>query len=481
MVFVYVKIYFAARTQVRRSIKRKSLVGKSVESSSEVALKCLPRKIFQRHTIKMKSFKMKPIPEIKVNDSLYLEDLTEKKENIRNKAANAKITGLTLPIATTTHAIHHRKGSISPCATSAEFYSMSTTSMGVSMSSSGVHSHSTEDGSAPMSQAQRKIPNILSLPVPDLSENLPLLKFNNRNSSSPIASNNTLVVPSLSPGTPDIIVSMDEVLPAVDESENGDDVEISEDTFDDITILSRTSDENFLKSLPKSETDINTMLHNEIKRKTQYLMDFTSHHFSSSESLEIVTCQKVPNQSPDNDIKDEINHVDVEADVMCSNNSRSPSETPLPQDDSGSQTDSKNSETQKIGDPGYTNSIQLIDLKFNRNASISEGKGIYHTLLKTKAKEKRRQAKAKETRATLIVGLIMGAFILSWLPFFVLYVVQALCPLDTCFIPTWSFKIAFWLGYSNSAFNPIIYTIFNQNFRRAFKKILFIKSFPKFC
>ena len=86
-------------------------------------------------------------------------------------------------------------------------------------------------------------------------------------------------------------------------------------------------------------------------------------------------------------------------------------------------------------------------------------------------KERKRIARNKETRATLIIGLIMGAFILSWLPFFLMYVLGALCP--DCYIAPWGFAIAFWVGYSNSALNPIIYTIFNNDFRKAFRKILF--------
>ena len=34
----------------------------------------------------------------------------------------------------------------------------------------------------------------------------------------------------------------------------------------------------------------------------------------------------------------------------------------------------------------------------------------------------------------------------------------------------------FWLGYSNSSVNPILYTIFNEEFRRAFMRILGFKS-----
>ncbi|XP_035212157.1 alpha-2Da adrenergic receptor-like [Stegodyphus dumicola] len=85
-------------------------------------------------------------------------------------------------------------------------------------------------------------------------------------------------------------------------------------------------------------------------------------------------------------------------------------------------------------------------------------------------RQKRRLAKARERRATLILGLIMAAFILAWLPFFVLYVLEALCA--SCNIEPTGFATAFWLGYCNSALNPIIYTIFNRDFRRAFKKIL---------
>uniref|UniRef100_A0A1B0BPT0 G-protein coupled receptors family 1 profile domain-containing protein n=1 Tax=Glossina palpalis gambiensis TaxID=67801 RepID=A0A1B0BPT0_9MUSC len=87
-------------------------------------------------------------------------------------------------------------------------------------------------------------------------------------------------------------------------------------------------------------------------------------------------------------------------------------------------------------------------------------------------KEKRRIARKKEKRATLILGLIMGSFIASWLPFFFLYILKPACR-DHCHIPDSAFAIAFWLGYMNSALNPAIYTIFNKDFRRAFRRILF--------
>lgn len=86
-------------------------------------------------------------------------------------------------------------------------------------------------------------------------------------------------------------------------------------------------------------------------------------------------------------------------------------------------------------------------------------------------KEKRRIARKKEKRATLILGLIMGSFIACWLPFFFMYILTPMC--TQCDIPESAFDIAFWLGYMNSALNPAIYTIFNKDFRRAFRRILF--------
>lgn len=85
-------------------------------------------------------------------------------------------------------------------------------------------------------------------------------------------------------------------------------------------------------------------------------------------------------------------------------------------------------------------------------------------------REKRRIARKKEKRATLILGLIMGSFILCWLPFFMLYILSPIC---SCQIPHFLSAGAFWLGYMNSALNPVIYTIFNKDFRRAFRRILF--------
>uniref|UniRef100_A0A3Q3K4Z1 Alpha-2B adrenergic receptor n=1 Tax=Monopterus albus TaxID=43700 RepID=A0A3Q3K4Z1_MONAL len=77
----------------------------------------------------------------------------------------------------------------------------------------------------------------------------------------------------------------------------------------------------------------------------------------------------------------------------------------------------------------------------------------------------------REKRFTFVLAVVIGVFVVCWFPFFFSYSLQAVCP-KTCSIPDPLFKFFFWIGYCNSSLNPVIYTIFNKDFRKAFKKIL---------
>lgn len=77
----------------------------------------------------------------------------------------------------------------------------------------------------------------------------------------------------------------------------------------------------------------------------------------------------------------------------------------------------------------------------------------------------------REKRFTFVLAVVIGVFVVCWFPFFFSYSLQAVCP-ETCAIPDPLFKFFFWIGYCNSCLNPVIYTIFNKDFRKAFKKIL---------
>ncbi|KAI8517449.1 Alpha-2B adrenergic receptor [Branchiostoma belcheri] len=75
---------------------------------------------------------------------------------------------------------------------------------------------------------------------------------------------------------------------------------------------------------------------------------------------------------------------------------------------------------------------------------------------------KERFLKKKERRLTLILGIVITAFVVCWLPFFVTYVIITVC--ETCAVSDVIFKLFVWLGYCNSAVNPVIYTVFNKDF-----------------
>ncbi|XP_052010402.1 alpha-2 adrenergic receptor-like [Xyrauchen texanus] len=84
---------------------------------------------------------------------------------------------------------------------------------------------------------------------------------------------------------------------------------------------------------------------------------------------------------------------------------------------------------------------------------------------------KTKVAQMREKRFTFVLAVVMGVFVLCWFPFFFSYSLQAICG-ESCETPEGLFKLFFWIGYCNSSVNPIIYTIFNRDFRKAFKKIV---------
>ncbi|KAI1895059.1 hypothetical protein AGOR_G00102380 [Albula goreensis] len=87
--------------------------------------------------------------------------------------------------------------------------------------------------------------------------------------------------------------------------------------------------------------------------------------------------------------------------------------------------------------------------------------------------ERKRICAARERKATKTLGIILGAFIVCWLPFFVGTLVMAIC--KDCWFDPVLFDVFTWLGYLNSLINPVIYTAFNDEFKQAFQKLMKFK------
>ncbi|XP_066588179.1 5-hydroxytryptamine receptor-like isoform X2 [Prorops nasuta] len=76
----------------------------------------------------------------------------------------------------------------------------------------------------------------------------------------------------------------------------------------------------------------------------------------------------------------------------------------------------------------------------------------------------------RERKAAKTLVIITGAFVVCWLPFFVIAILLPVC--QSCDINEYLIAFCQWLGYFNSTLNPAIYTVFSPEFRNAFKKLL---------
>ncbi|TMS36839.1 hypothetical protein L596_003916 [Steinernema carpocapsae] len=121
--------------------------------------------------------------------------------------------------------------------------------------------------------------------------------------------------------------------------------------------------------------------------------------------------------------------------------------------------------------------FQKPDIHRSSKTTISYEKVKRHKIRKERVTRKSLQKKpkaisaAKERRGVRVLGIILGCFTICWTPFFIMYVVVQFC--STCAVNQHIEMFITWLGYSNSAMNPIIYTVFNRDYQIALKRLFY--------
>ncbi|KAG7464725.1 hypothetical protein MATL_G00168800 [Megalops atlanticus] len=83
------------------------------------------------------------------------------------------------------------------------------------------------------------------------------------------------------------------------------------------------------------------------------------------------------------------------------------------------------------------------------------------------------QAIKNERRASKVLGVVFFLFLVMWCPFFITNVMYVLCR-GACDEPLLSelLNVFVWVGYISSGVNPLVYTLFNKTYRRAFSSYL---------
>lgn len=114
-------------------------------------------------------------------------------------------------------------------------------------------------------------------------------------------------------------------------------------------------------------------------------------------------------------------------------------------------------------------------LRLTRNSTYQRAISTTDSLLQRQMSVARRQQQqkmrlAKQRRVARTLGVLIFVFLVSWLPFTILWPVQRF--FDNKYVSNSLLRKTLWLTYANTFINPFLYFFSNNDFRYALRRIL---------
>lgn len=109
------------------------------------------------------------------------------------------------------------------------------------------------------------------------------------------------------------------------------------------------------------------------------------------------------------------------------------------------------------------------------NAPLYDHCATKHGRTHHKSLSNRISSLKRENKTTQTLSIVVGGFIVCWLPFFVYYLITPFLPHES--VSGNLTNCLTWLGWFNSAMNPFIYAFYSVDFRAAFWRLTFRRFF----
>ncbi|XP_023324217.1 octopamine receptor beta-2R [Eurytemora carolleeae] len=137
-------------------------------------------------------------------------------------------------------------------------------------------------------------------------------------------------------------------------------------------------------------------------------------------------------------------------------------------------------------EPGATTCSVILNTEsslLTLDEDVSSRPGVSHMILDRESSllaqaQRRKRDRFKEAKAAISLSFIMGGFLVCWMPFFIWMPVVHILDIQT---PHNLYLFVIWLGYSNSALNPLIYGLHHHDFKAVFKGYLLRLMRKSFC